>query len=87
MTGSASRSVVIRIRSQDLENNAEGQTSPKVLGNFTNEMLEGQLADQEFSGLLAMADKVYKPQDECIERGTYLIPQSMMVLGGTCRAS
>lgn len=58
MTGSASRSIVIRVRSRDSEDNTKGQTNLEVLSDFTNETLEGQLADQEFSGLLVTPDEV-----------------------------
>jgi hypothetical protein len=43
------------------------KTYLEVLSDFTNETLEGQLADQEFRGLLVTPERVCEPSDECIE--------------------
>jgi len=40
------------VRSRDSRRNTGAKTNLEVLGDLTNETLEGQLADQELSGLL-----------------------------------
>ena len=57
------------------------KTNLEVLSNFTNKTLEGQLADQEFSGLLVAPKKACKPKSKCIKIGAYLISRRATVPG------
>jgi hypothetical protein len=42
----------------------KAKTYLEILSDFTNKTLEGQLADQEFSGLLVTPEDVCKPSGE-----------------------
>ena len=80
----------IGLRSRVLDHETRGVTQTgvanlEVLGNLTNETLEGQLADQELSGLLVTPGREdrmsHQPRDGYVERESYLISRRATVPG------